>query len=138
MTDFDLDRFLTAQERDFDKARAEIAAGRKTTHWIWYVYPQLKGLGRSEPAQYYGLDGLAEAEAYMKHPVLGRRLVEMCELLLTHADHPAEQILGTTDAMKVRSSATLFDRVSVAPDVFARVLSTFYEGDPDPLTLERL
>lgn len=138
MTEFDLDRFLVAQERDYDKARAEIAAGRKTTHWIWYVYPQLRGLGRSETSWHYGLDGLAEAEAYLKHPVLGRRLTEMCELLLTHGDRPPEEVLGGIDAAKVRSCATLFERVSVASDVFERVLETFYDGRRDGRTLDRL
>ncbi len=138
MTDYDLDRFLVAQSRDYDKARAEIAAGRKTTHWIWYVYPQLRGLGRSERSEHFGLDGLAEADAYLRHPVLGRRLVEMCELLLAHADRPAEEILGGIDAAKVRSCATLFERVTVAPDVFGRVLETFFGGERDPRTLARL
>ncbi len=138
MTQFDLDRFVAAQARDFDQARAEIAAGRKRSHWIWYVYPQLAGLGRSDRAQYYGLGGLAEAEAYLAHPVLGPRLIEMCALLLEHADEPARAILGEIDAAKVRSCVTLFGQVEGAPDIFERVLEAFYDGAPDPRTLERL
>ncbi len=138
MTDFDLDRFLVAQEHDYAKAHAEIAAGRKTTHWIWYVYPQLAGLGRSQRSEYYGIAGLAEAEAYLRHPVLGPRLSEMFKLLLTHGGTPPEAILGGVDAAKVRSSATLFERAGAAPGLFGQVLDTFYDGARDGRTLERL
>ncbi len=138
MTGFDLDRFLEAQEDDYAEARAEIAAGRKTGHWIWYVYPQLAGLGRSQRSEYFGLSGLDEAAAYLAHPVLGGRLEDMFELLLSHAPTPARDILGSVDAAKVRSSATLFSRVADAPDVFVRALDAFYGGEPDPRTLGRL
>lgn len=138
MTAFDLDRFLVAQEGDWPDARAEIAAGRKTGHWIWYVWPQLAGLGRSARSEHFGLSGLAEAGAYLGHPVLGARLVEISGLLLGHTPTPARDILGQTDAAKVRSSATLFSRVPEAPDIFARLLGAFYGGRPDPRTLERI
>ncbi len=138
MTSFDLDRFLEAQEDDFAEARAEIAAGRKTGHWVWYIYPQLAGLGRSPRSEYFGLSGIEEAAAYLAHPVLGARLEEMFSLLLSHAPTPAHRILGQVDAAKVRSSATLFSRVEGAPEVFARTLDAFYDGEPDPRTLSRL
>lgn len=138
MTAYDLDRFLDAQEGDWPAARAEIMAGRKTSHWIWYVWPQIAGLGRSPRSAHYGLSGLDEAAAYLAHPVLGARLMEISELLLGHVPTPARDILGDIDAAKVRSSATLFSRVPGAPDVFDRLIVAFWNGDADPLTLERL
>ena len=123
-----LEPFVARQAETHEAALAELRAGRKVTHWIWWELPQLRGLGRSPRAQEYGLEDLAEAEAYLAHPVLGPRLIEMCEALLAHAEKSAEEILGPVDAMKVRSMATLFAHVEGAPDVFRRLLETFYGG----------
>ena len=125
---YDLSRFVQAQSRNYDDAAREISQGRKLTHWMWYIYPQLVGLGRSDYAIYYGIENLAEAEAYLHHDVLAPRLVHMMDLLLQHLDQPAEMIMGKVDARKLRSSATLFATVKEAPPVFAQVLDMFYDG----------
>ena len=122
-----LKRFIKAQERDYAAALAEIRSGFKTSHWIWYVFPQLRGLGMSSMSEFYGIAGLEEAKAYLAHPVLGARLREISTALLAHAGQAAWAILGEIDAMKVRSSMTLFD--AVEPDsVFSQVLDAFYGG----------
>ena len=119
---------MDAQDGTFDTARSEIARGRKTSHWMWFIYPQLRGLGRSGMADYYGIENLDEAEAYLAHPVLGPRLVGMAELVLTHRGTPPEAIFGGIDAAKLRSCATLFAAVPGAPPVFAKLLDAFYDG----------
>lgn len=134
----DLERFLPRQEATHARALAELKAGRKVTHWIWWEMPQLRSLGRSQRAQDYGLADLDEATRYLAHPVLGPRLVEMCEALLSHPTLDADQILGPVDALKVRSTATLFAASPGAPDVFRDLLDQFYGGTACPLTLERL
>ncbi|MDT0681246.1 DUF1810 domain-containing protein [Roseicyclus sp. F158] len=134
----DLDRFLAAQARDYNTALGEIARGRKETHWIWYVFPQIQGLGKSETAQLYGIRDVSEAESYIGHPVLGPRLRAIAELLLSHAGTPAREILGSPDDMKVRSCATLFHAAAPGEPVFRRILDAFYEGAEDPATLDRL
>jgi uncharacterized protein (DUF1810 family) len=133
-----LERFLAAQEGVYDRALDELRAGRKTSHWMWFIFPQLRGLGRSETARFYGLDGVAEAQAYLAHPVLGARLVEAARAMLTQAGQRPEAVLGATDAMKLRSSATLFAAVPGADPVFARLIEVFYGGAACPLTRERL
>ena len=124
----DAERFLEAQAPVWQEVRTELAAGRKRSHWMWFVFPQLKGLGRSPTAQFYGLDGLVDAAAYLAHPVLGARLVEASHLVLTQSGRPAEAILGSVDALKLRSSATLFAQVPQAPTVFEGVIAAFYDG----------
>ncbi|CUH18776.1 hypothetical protein JSE7799_00451 [Jannaschia seosinensis] len=131
-----LSRFHDAQARNYDTALTELRQGRKRTHWIWYVFPQLRGLGRSETAQYYGIRDLAEARAYLADPVLGARLAEAAEALLRH-DPPIERIVGEVDAMKVRSSATLF-RAAGADGWAQAVLDRFYEGAADETTLDMI
>lgn len=123
----DLNRFVCAQERSYAQALSEIKAGRKYSHWIWYIFPQLKGLGRSYNSDYYGLDSLAEAAAYLAHPVLGPRLREITLALLEHSGKTPRDILGNIDATKVCSSMTLFDNVCPG-DIFARVLDEFYDS----------
>lgn len=130
-----LERFVQAQERDYAQALAELQAGRKRTHWIWYVLPQLRGLGHSAMAERYGINGRAEAEAYVAHPVLGPRLVACVRALLAHPDLSAEEMLGGVDAMKVRSCLTLFAEVAPAEQCFAEALGTFYAGRRDARTL---
>lgn len=134
---FDLDRFVSAQEYDYPVALSEIKAGRKYSHWIWYIYPQLKGLGRSYNSDFYGLASVAEAKAYLDHPVLGARLREIVQALLLHRGKNPKEILGDIDASKVRSSMTLFDIVS-PNDIFGILLDEFYNGHRCHRTMGRL
>lgn len=134
---FDLDRFVSAQEYDYPVALSEIKAGRKYSHWIWYIYPQLKGLGRSYNSDFYGLASVAEAKAYLAHPVLGARLREIVQALLLHRGKNPKEILGDIDASKVRSSMTLFDIVS-PNDIFGILLDEFYNGHRCHRTMGRL
>lgn len=135
-----LDRFVAAQARDFAVALAELERGRKTSHWIWYVFPQIAGLGRSDMAQRYAIADLAEARAYLAHPLLGGRLRAATTALLGHAGkRSAEAILGGIDAVKVRSSMTLFEAADSETDgLFAACLAAFYAGSRDPETLRRI
>lgn len=138
MTDFDPALFLDAQSRVWDTVVAELSAGSKTTHWMWFVFPQLKCLGRSPTAKRYGLADLSAAAAYLAHPILRARIIEASTLLLLHTGRSPEAILGPVDALKLRSSMTLFAAAPNAPDVFVRVLDSFYDGTPCPLTRDAL
>ena len=131
-----LERFLEAQEHKYDIALKEIRAGKKRTHWMWYIFPQLRGLGRSQMAYAYGINGLEEAKAYLNHPVLSAQLIEICEALLEHKNGDIEDILGDIDAMKLRSSMTLFAFISEKNSVFFQVLECFYDGKMDEYTLK--
>ncbi|MGR3806097.1 DUF1810 domain-containing protein [Marinibacterium profundimaris] len=128
----DAQKFLDAQDKVWPQVVRELRRGEKSSHWIWYVFPQLASLGRSERARHYGIADLAEAEAYLDHPRLRERLEEVCDLLLMHRGSSPEDILGPVDALKVRSSMTLFSRVDGAPEVFDTVLDVFYDGDRCP------
>ena len=129
----DLTRFHDAQAQTFDTALAELRAGNKRSHWMWFIFPQLSSLGRSTTARYYGLEGLDEARAYLADPVLGDRLSQATKAVLMHADRDAAEIMGGIDALKLRSSATLF-RAAGGGDEFQAILDTFYDGEPCPLT----
>jgi uncharacterized protein (DUF1810 family) len=129
-----LDRFLVAQERDYENALTEISYGRKETHWMWYIFPQIEGLGFSETAKYYAIKDLKEAGEYYLHPVLGPRLVKISKELLNHQDKTAEQIFGTPDNLKLRSCMTLFAAVPNADPVFKAVLEQFFSGEIDQKT----
>ena len=129
-----LDRFLEAQVRIYEIALKEIRNGEKESHWMWYIFPQLRGLGKSRMAYAYGINGLEEAKAYLAHPVLSARLIEISEALLKHKDQDVEDILGDIDAMKLRSSMTLFALISEEGSVFHQVLNCFYDGEMDELT----
>ncbi len=133
---FDLDRFVTAQATVIDQVKRELAAGTKRTHWMWFIFPQLRGLGRSPTALHYGLEGGGEAEAYLAHGVLGPRLVECTDLVNHVQGKTALQIFGSPDDMKFRSCMTLFATVQAEP--FEAALRTYYYGQPDRLTLELL
>ena len=135
--EYNLLRFLTAQEEHYRQALEEIKAGRKRSHWIWYIFPQLAVLGHSYNAKYYGISGLDEAKAYLAHPTLGPRLRAITHALLDNETREPTEILGSIDAMKVRSCLTLFNAVS-PDDIFQFALNKFYDGKPDPLTLEHL
>lgn len=129
-----LDRFLEAQERMYEIALKEIRNGENESHWMWYIFPQLRGLGRSQMAYAYGINGLEEAKAYLAHPVLSARLIEICEALLEHKDEDIEDILGDVDAMKLCSSMTLFALISEDGSIFHQVLNCFYNGNIDERT----
>lgn len=133
-----LDRFVTAQAPVWTAVEAELSAGRKQSHWMWFIFPQIAGLGRSAMAARYAIEDIAEARAYLAHPVLGARLRRATELVLAHADQPAERILGGIDAVKFRSSMTLFAAAAPGDPLFPRALADFFEGTPDPETLARL
>ena len=135
---FRLARFLEAQEDSYARALDELRSGRKRSHWIWYVFPQLAGLGVSATSQRFGVSGLAEAREYLAHPVLGHRLRESTQAMLSHRVSSAEAVLGDVDAMKFRSCMTLFSLADPAEPVFAEALGRFFEGKRDPATLELL
>jgi len=130
----DLDRFIAAQEGAYEGALAELRAGRKTGHWIWFVFPQVAGLGRSEMSRHYAIASLDEARGYLAHPVLGSRLRECAAALLATTGRSAEEVLGSIDAVKVRSSMTLFLRAAPEEPVFRDVLDRFYGGRGDDAT----
>ena len=131
-----LQRFIDAQDGGgtYERALAELRAGRKTTHWMWFVFPQRAGLGQSEMSRRYAIASPAEARAYVEHPVLGPRLVACAEALLTHEDKSAPEILGEIDAVKLRSSMTLFAAAAPEQAAFERVLDRYFDGEPDEST----
>ena len=131
---YDLDRFAHAQESTYEHALAELRQGQKRTHWMWFVFPQLAGLGHSAMARRYAISGVAEAEAYLRHPVLGARLVECAEAVLAIDDRSAREIFGSPDDVKLRSCATLFARVTTPGSVFRRVLEKYFGGAEDERT----
>jgi uncharacterized protein (DUF1810 family) len=136
--DHDLERFVAAQRDTYDGALAELRAGSKTGHWMWFVFPQVEGLGLSPMSRHYAIRSLDEARAYLAHPVLGPRLRECAAALLATSGRSAEQILGGIDARKLRSSMTLFLRADPDERLFAEVLERFYGGRADELTDARL
>ncbi len=137
-TDYDLQRFVDAQRDVYATALAELRAGRKRSHWMWFIFPQLEGLGRSEMARRYAIRSADEAAAYLAHPVLGKRLRECASAVAMHEDRDVDQIFGEPDNMKFHSSMTLF--ADVAPDeaIFQTCLDRFFGGEPDHATIERL
>lgn len=137
----DLERFVAAQAPVFSDVLAELEAGQKRSHWMWFVFPQLRGLGRSQMAWRYGITSLEEARAYLAHPVLGPRLQACCELLLGLPAHSATQVFGTPDDLKLESSMTLFAAAAPSPEArarFERVLERFCDGERDAATLAQL
>jgi uncharacterized protein (DUF1810 family) len=136
MTPFDLERFVEAQDRGgtYEAALRELRGGRKRSHWMWFVFPQIAGLGRSPTAQHFAIESLAEARAYLEHPVLGPRLREAAAALLEVSGRSASDILGGIDALKLRSSMTLFLRAAPSEPVFGEVLDRYFAGAADPAT----
>ena len=132
---YDLNRFLKAQEYDYAQALSEIRAGRKRSHWMWYIFPQIQGLGFSHTAQYYAIQDLNEAKEYLAHPVLGARLKEISSALLELEGLSASEIFGYPDDLKLRSSMTLFRLADLDCDVFEAVLDKYYDGEPDSKTV---
>ena len=136
---FDLERFVRAQDGGvYDQALRELRAGAKRGHWMWFVFPQVAGLGRSSTAQHYALSGLEEARAYLAHPVLGPRLVECAQALLELPGRDPVRVLGSVDAVKLRSSMTLFEAAAPDDRVFAEVLERWFDGERDEATTTRL
>jgi uncharacterized protein (DUF1810 family) len=135
---YDLDRFLSEQARVYDSVLEELRRGHKTGHWIWFIFPQIAGLGHSALSQHYAISTLDEARAYLAHPVLGARLRECAGILLGLEGRTAEAILGSTDAVKLRSCMTLFHRAAPEDAVFSQVLERYFDGAPDGLTDLRL
>ena len=135
-----LERFTAAQAGDYDRALAEIRAGRKRSHWMWYVFPQLRGLGRSEMAHRYGIADAEEARAYLDHALLGARLREISSALLEQPERDPTRVMGSPDDMKLRSSMTLFEAVARHEEgqVFTKVIEAFYRGQRDESTLRLL
>lgn len=136
----DLTRFVVAQNANgtYTQAVAELRRGRKTSHWMWFVFPQIAGLGQSATTRRYAIASLAQAQAYLAHPTLGPRLVECATIVAARTDRSAEQIFGGIDAMKLRSSMTLFARAAPTEPVFDAVLDSCFDGQPDAATEQRL
>lgn len=135
---YDLERFIKAQEQAYELALSEMKSGHKRSHWIWYIFPQIKGLGFSSTSEYYGIDGLGEAKAYMENPILRKRLLEISEVLLTLPSSDAGNVMGYPDDLKLRSSMTLFAEAAPEFDVFQKVLDKFFDGEKDRKTLKKL
>ena len=133
----DFSSFVDAQKATFEKARSELIAGAKRSHWIWYIFPQLGALGQSRTAKFYGIGSLDDARAYVRHPVLGPRLLELTRIVLTHPEKSPQGIFGFPDDLKFRSSMTLFALAAPEHAEFRKVLEAFY-GSPDQRTLELL
>ena len=131
-----LQRFLDAQQKIYDQALAEIQNGKKKSHWMWFIFPQISGLGFSETSKYYAIRNKAEAEAYLKHPVLGERLIRICDVLLQLPDNNANGIFGSPDDLKLKSSMTLFGYLDHSGPVFQAVLDKFFNSKKDIRTLE--
>jgi uncharacterized protein (DUF1810 family) len=135
---YDLARFVDAQASDYDRAISEIRKGQKETHWMWYVFPQFDGLGFSPRSKHYAIKSVAEAEAYLRHPILGPRLRESAEAALAVEGRSASDVFGSPDDMKLQSSATLFAAVSPAGSLFDKVLEKYFDGERDSRTVDLL
>ena len=137
---YDLQRFVAAQDAagTYDRAAAELRAGRKTSHWMWFVFPQIAGLGHSPTSRTYAITSLAEARAYLAHPVLGPRLIESATILTGLRGRTAEQIFGPVDAQKLRSCVTLFSHAAPGEPVFRQILDQYFGGEPDAATEQRI
>ena len=136
--DFDLARFVTAQHDVYSTAVRELLDGHKKSHWMWFIFPQIRGLGHSETARFYAISGRSEAIAYLDHSILGPRLQECTHAMLNHPDLGAYDVLGSPDDLKFRSSMTLFGAVAPAGSTFEKALEVFYDGKSDEATLEAL
>lgn len=135
---FDLSRYTNAQSNSqYESALSEIMAGRKQGHWIWYIFPQMSGLGHSEQSRYFGIRSREEAKAYYEDPILGVRLVEITNALMEHSSRPLESIVGEVDKMKIRSCMTLF-QISTEDDVFSQALDLLFDGTPCSVTVQML
>ena len=135
-TTYNLQRFIDAQATAYSTALSEIKSGGKRSHWIWYIFPQVQGLGFSEVSKFYALQNLTEAKAYLNHPILGKRLIEICQELLKFVDTDATEIFGFPDDLKLKSSMTLFSGIPDTNEVFQLILDNFFNASKDAKTLE--
>ena len=135
---FNLKRFVEAQDGVYEQALAELKQGRKESHWMWFIFPQIEGLGRSSTARFYAIKSANEAEAYLEHPLLGQRLIECSNVLLRHKGKSASDIFGFPDDLKLKSCMTLFASISESDSAFSRVLGQYFAGQVDQHTLARL
>ena len=135
---FNLNRFIEAQEHVYQSALGELRQGQKTGHWMWFIFPQIRGLGRSPISQQFAIHNLAEAAAYLAHPVLGKRLIECTQALLALENRSAEDIFGYPDCLKLRSSLTLFEKAAGGNTVFSQAIEKYFQGQRDERTLEIL
>ena len=136
MEQYNLGRFIDAQETTYEGAMLELARGRKESHWIWYIFPQIVGLGNSETTKIFSIKSLEEGRAYLEHPVLGPRLVEACEILLTLKGTSINEVMGFSDDLKLISSMTLFETFSESNSVFTRIIEIYFDSERDEATLE--
>ena len=134
-SEYNLERFIDAQEASYEIALSEIKSGRKKSHWMWYVFPQIQGLGFSETSKFYAIKDIGEAKAFLEHPILGERLVRICNALLHLESDNAHNIFGSPDDLKLRSSMTLFSSLNINP-VFQKLLEKFFNGIKDDKTLQ--
>lgn len=134
----DLNRFIDAQDESYDAIVRELETGKKVTHWMWYVFPQIAGLGRSATAKFFAIHDQNEARAYLTHPILGQRLLECTKILLALERKSARNIFGDIDALKLRSSMTLFSSIAGGDSVYQEVIDKYFEGQPDQKTLDIL
>ena len=136
MEQYNLSRFIDAQETTYEGAMLELARGKKESHWIWYIFPQIIGLGNSEATKIFSIKSLEEGKAYLEHPVLGPRLVEACEILLTLKGTSINEVMGFPDDLKLLSSMTLFETFSESNSVFTRIIEIYFDSERDEATLE--
>lgn len=135
---YEISRFMKAHQSDYQRALSEIKNGKKISHWMWYIFPQLKGLGRSSMSEYYGIQDLDEAKVYLADPILGKHLIEICNALLSLDTNDATEVMGRPDDRKLKSSMTLFDAATESLDIFQMVLDKYYNGKKDYRTLKML
>ena len=138
MDKYNLTRFIEAQVDSYEPAMLELSLGKKSGHWMWYIFPQIDGLGSTDMTKLYSIKSIEEAKAYLKHPVLGERLIESCKILLTLEDHLISEVMGFPDDLKLKSSMTLFEYASSQNSIFSKVLNIYYEDERDKVSLEIL
>jgi len=136
MDQYNLNRFIEAQMTTYEGAMLELARGRKDSHWIWYVFPQIEGLGRSDTAKLYSIKSLEEGRAYLEHPLLGPRLNKACEILLSLKDSSMDEVMGFPDNLKLLSSMTLFEALSDSSSVFTKIIEIYFDDERDEASLE--
>ena len=136
MDQYNLNRFIEAQMTTYEGAMLELTRGRKESHWVWYIFPQIEGLGRSDTAKLYSIKSLEEGRAYLGHPVLGPRLIEACEILLNLKDASIDEVMGFPDDLKLLSSMTLFEFISGSNSIFTKMIELYFDDERDENTLE--
>jgi len=136
MDQYNLSRFIEAQMVIFEGAMLELARGRKDSHWVWYIFPQIEGLGNSETIKLYAIKSLEEGRAYLKHPVLGQRLIKACEILLSLKDASMDEVMGFPDDLKLLSSMTLFEALSDSNSIFTKVIDVYFDSERDEISLK--